>query len=161
QETGSVNALPGSPESTPVSAGADNDYYFAGDYSKTIPSVVAYYGDYAPIGTVAADEDSAERAFVPNDYDLRYHSNLPAALKPTDALSVTFAASSLETGKPDTRYGIAVYFNGVLVMPELVIRPAQLEVDYTTQPFSLASVNAQTGPGADNILSLRGYDYSA
>src|SRR5207245_291330 len=33
--------------------------------------------------------------------------------------------------------------------------------DYTTPEFSLATVNAQTGPGFDNIVSLRGINYSA
>ena len=61
----------------------------------------------------------------------------------------------------DPRYGIEVYFNGVLVQPQILIRPAQLGTDYTTPPFSLASVNAQVGPGFDNIVSLRGINYNA
>ena len=161
QESGGSNDLPGSADSTPVSGGADDDYYFAGDYSITIPSVVAMYGDYTPLGTVAADEDSAERAFVPSDNTKRYHSNLPTTLKSTDALSVTFSPQSLETGKADSRYGVAVYYNGILVMPEIVVRPGQLGTDYTTRPFTLASVNAQTGPGYDNIVTLKGYAYNA
>jgi hypothetical protein len=160
QESGSVNALPGSADSTPVSGGADNDYYFAGDYSKTIPGVVAMYGDYTPLGTVAVDEDSAERAFTPGDYEQRYHFNLPTSLKSTDVLSVTFASSSLDGGHADTRYGLIGFINGVLIQPEIVIRQAQLEVDYTTPAVTLASVNAQTGPGTDNIVTLKGVDYS-
>ncbi len=107
------------------------------------------------------DEDSAERAFAGADDDLRYHFNLPTSLKTNDVLTVTFAEWSLDTGHPDTRYGVAVYINAVLVQPEIVIRPAQLEVDYTTPPVTLASVNAQTGPGYDNIVSLKGINYSA
>jgi hypothetical protein len=160
QETGSVNPLPGSADSTPDPHGADNDYYFAGSYTKTIPSVVAMYGDYTPLGTVAADEDSAERAVTPGDYEQRYHFNLPTSLKTNDVLSVTFAGYSLDGGHPDPRYGIIGFINGVLVQPEIVIRLAQLEVDYTTPAVTLASVNAQTGPGADNIVTLRGVDYS-
>jgi hypothetical protein len=75
--------------------------------------------------------------------------------------AVTFDANNLPTPNPDARYGIAVYFNGVLVQPEIVIRPAQFDTDYTTPQFSLASVNAQTGPGFGNIVSLRGINYSA
>ncbi len=103
----------------------------------------------------------AERAFAGADNDLRYHFNLPPSLKTNDMLTVTFAELNLDTGHPDSRYGVAVYINAVLVQPEIVIRPAQLEVDYTTPQVSLASVNAQTGPGSDNIVSLKGVNYSA
>ncbi len=161
QETGAVNPLPGSPDSTAVNRGADNDYYFAGDYSKTIPSVLAMYGDYTPVGLVIADEEAAERAVVPSDYDLRYHFNLPTSLKANDVLSITFAAYSLDTRYVDPRYGVEAFVNGVLVQPEIVIRNAQLRVDYTSPAVTLASVNAQTGPGSDNIVSLKGVDYSA
>src|SRR6187455_2138311 len=84
QENGSVNALPGVPNSPVVDRMVDNDYYFAGSYTTTIPSVTAYYGDYVPIGEVAVNEEAAERAFVPGDTDLRYHFNLPNTLQPTD-----------------------------------------------------------------------------
>src|SRR6266542_3708923 len=123
QENGTINPLPGSPESTEVSGGADNDYYFAGNYTTTIASVTNYYGDYTPVGDVAADEEAAERAFAGADNDLRYHFNLPSSLKTNDVLSVTFDANNLdeETTIPDPRYGIQVFFNGVLVQPEIVI----------------------------------------
>jgi len=163
QETGTISPLPGVPDSAEVAQQADNDYYFAGSYTTVIGSVTNYYGDYAPIGDVAADEEAAERAFAGDDNDLRYHFNLPATLKATDVLSVTFDANNLDTGavNPDPRYGIEVLINGVLVQPEIVIRPEQLDIDYTTPQFSLASVNAQTGPGFDNIVSLRGVSYNA
>src|SRR5262245_4758806 len=61
QEAGGINPLPGSPDSTPVSGGADNDYYFAGIYTNVIASVTALYGDYTPVGDVPVNEDSAER----------------------------------------------------------------------------------------------------
>src|SRR6266545_5972735 len=73
QENGSINPLPGSPFSTEVRLGADNDYYFAGIYTNTIPSVIALYGDYTPVGDVAVNEEAAERAFAASDLDLRYH----------------------------------------------------------------------------------------
>jgi hypothetical protein len=144
--------LPGVPDSPEVDQQADNDYYFAGSYTTVIGSVTNYYGDYTPIGDVAADEEAAERAFAGADNDLRYHFNLPTTLKATDVLSVTFDANNLDTGavNPDPRYGIEVLFNGVLVQPEIIIRPEEL-----------ASVNAQTGPGFDNIVSLRGVNYNA
>src|SRR5439155_2874837 len=43
QENGSINPLPGSPVSTSVARGADNDYYFAGVYTNVIASVTASY----------------------------------------------------------------------------------------------------------------------
>jgi hypothetical protein len=161
QENGTINPLPGNPSSPAADTQADNDYYFAGDYSLTISSVTNSYGDYTPVGTVAADEEAAERAFAGADNDLRYHFNLPPSLKTNDMLSVTFAEYNLDGGHPDSRYGVAVYINSVLVQPEIVIRSAQLEVDYTTPPVTLASVNAQTGAGYDNIVSLKGLNYSA
>jgi hypothetical protein len=154
QENGSISPLPGSPTSSPVPQGADNDYYFAGDYTTILS------GAYAPIGAVAADENSAERAFAAADNDLRYHFNLPSTLRSYDLLTVTFDALNLHTGNPDTRYGIEVYFNGVLVQTQIVIRVPQLNTAFTTPPFSLSSVNAQVGPGFDNIVSLRGINYN-
>ena len=161
RETGAINPLPGIPDSPEIDRQADNDYYFAGVYTDVIASVIASYGDYAPVGVVSVDEEAAERAFAAADNDLRYHFNLPNTLKPTDLLSVTFDANNLHTdGQADPRYGVEVYFNGVLVQPEILIRPAQLGVDYTTPQFTLASVNAVVGPGADNIVSLKGVNYN-
>jgi hypothetical protein len=162
QENGSINPLPGSPNNPEVNQQGDNDYYFAGEYTTTIDSVVALYGPYTPVGIVLANEEGAERAFAAADNDLRYHFNLPTSLQPDDMLSVTFDALNLHTdGQPDPRYGIEVYFNGVLVQPQIVIRPADLDTDYTTPEFTLASVNAQTGAGFDNIVSLKGINYNA
>jgi hypothetical protein len=161
QENGAINPLPGSPDSTVAPLGADNDYYLAGVYTTAIASVTNSYGAYTPIDVVAVDEEAAERAFAGGDLDLRYHFNLPTSLKANDLLSVTFDAFNLHTGNPDTRHGVAVFFNGVMVQPEIVIRPAQLGAAYTTPEFSLASVNAQVGPGFDNIVSLRGTSYNA
>src|SRR5688572_1160936 len=86
QENGAINALPGSPTSPETDQQADNDYYFAGLYSTVIPG----NGAYTPVGTVAANEEAAERAFAAADNDLRYHFNLPSSLRPFDMLSVTF-----------------------------------------------------------------------
>jgi hypothetical protein len=157
QENGGINPLPGSPFSVSTSGGADNDYYLAGDYSR----VIAGNGTYDPVGVVDVDEEAAERAFAGADLDLRYHFNLPANLKPTDLLSVTFDVVSLDTSASDPRFGIEVWVNGVLVQPQIVIRPPQFDVDYTTPQFTVASVNAEVGPGADNIVSLRGTSYNS
>ena len=162
QENGTINPLPGVPNSPAIDRQADNDYYLAGSYFTTIPSIVATYGDYTPVGNVPANEEAAERAFAGSDNDLRYHFNLPSTLQPTDLLSVTFDALDLDgsAGNTDPRYGIEVYFNGVLVQPQITIRPPQLNVSYTSPQFTLASVNAQVGPGFDNIVSLKGISHS-
>jgi hypothetical protein len=164
-ETGAINPLPGRPNSPEVDRQNDNDYYFAGEYTNVIDSVVALYGDYTPVGVVLANEEGVERAFAAADNDLRYHFNLPTSLQPTDLLSVTFDALNLHTTTdgvptPDPRYGIEVYFNGILVQTQIVIFPADLGTDYTTLPFTLESVHAQTGPGFDNIVSLKGINYN-
>ena len=140
--------------------GADNDYYFAGSYT----TVIASNGAYAPVGAVGVNEEAAERAFAGGDNDLRYHFNLPTSLDANSVLSITYDALNLDdptATNTDPRYGIELYFNNVLVQPQNIIRAPQLNVDFTSAEFSLASVNAQTGPGFDNIVSLRGISYNA
>jgi hypothetical protein len=164
QENGGINALPGSPTNPEVNQQGDNDYYFAGTYTEKIDSVVAAYGDYTPVGVVLVNEEGAERAFAAADNDLRYHFNLPGSLQPNDMLSVTFDALNLHVDaalNPDPRYGVEVYFNGVLVQTQIVIRPNLLDVDHTSPAFTVASVNAQGGPGFDNVVSLKGINYNA
>ncbi len=161
QENGAINALPGDPLSPASDREADNDYYFTGSYTTVLPGVEAEYGPYDPVGDVAADEVAAERAFAGGDLDLRYHFNLPTSLKTNDLLSVTFDAVNLDTGGTDPRFGIEVYFNGVKVQDQILIRGPQLDVDYTTPQFTLSSVNAQVGPGFDNIVSLKGISYNS
>ncbi|MBI1840552.1 MAG: hypothetical protein HYR88_06830, partial [Verrucomicrobia bacterium] len=161
QENGVINPLPGNPANPEVNGQGDNDYYFAGEYSQTIDSVTALYGPYTPVGFVLANEESAERAFAAADNDLRYHFNLPASLKPDDLMTITFDALNLHTdGQADPRYGVEVYFNGVLVQEQKIIRPADLNIPITVPPFTASSVNAQVGPGYDNIVSLKGINYN-
>lgn len=157
QENGSINELPGSAHSPELDQRADNDYYFAGSYTKVIPA----NGDYTPVGVVPRNEEAAERAFAGSDNELRYHFNLPTTLKPADLLAITFDALNLDDSTPEPRYGVEVYFNNILVQPQIVVRPADLGVSFTTPPFTVASVGAQLGLGADNIVSLRGLNYSA
>lgn len=44
---------------------------------------------------------------------------------------------------------------------EKIIRAADIDTDISTAPFTLASVNAKTGPGYDNVVTLRGINHSA
>ena len=126
-------------------------------------------GDYEPVGSVLVNEEAAERAFAGIDNDLRYHFNLPASLKPTDQLLITFDANNLHNDAPDPQYGVEVYFNNVLVQlidalgnesDEVVIYPEDLDTDFTPLPFTLESVNAEVGPGFDNIITLKGINYN-
>ena len=159
QENGAISTLPGSPTSPQVAQQSDNDYYFAGTYS----AVIGTNGAYTPVGVVASNELGAERAFAGGDLELRYHFNLPGTFAAGDLLSVSFDALNLHEGAgvPDSRFGVEVYFNNILVGSQVVIRPANLGTTYTTNPFSLASVGAVTGAGADNIVSLKGISYNA
>ena len=156
QETGS-NELPGNPASPEINRQADDDYYFSGEYTKVIPE----NGDYEPVGSVLVNEEAAERAFAGIDNDLRYHFNLPASLKPTDQLMITFDANNLDNNGFDPQYGVEVYFNNELVQEEIVIYPEDLDTDFTTPPFTLESVHAKVGPGFDNIITLKGINYGA
>ncbi len=155
QENGAINALPGN------KAASDNDYYFSGTYSPPlIPSVVAAYGTYTPVGAQASDELSTERAFAAGDLALRYHFNVPASYGPNDRVTVTFDALNLDTSGADPRFGVEIYINGVLVRPQEVIRAAQFEVDYASTPKKLSEVGIVTGAGADNIVTLKGISYN-
>lgn len=164
QEAG-TNPLPGNPAGPEINQQSDDDYYFAGEYTKVIPELVQFYDglEYEPVGTVLVNEYAAERAFAGSDNEKRYHFNLPASLKPTDQLLVSYDAVDLDStaGLSDPRYGVEVYFNGTLINSEVVIRPGELDVDRMSAPFTLASVNAEVGPGWDNVVTLRGINYSA
>jgi hypothetical protein len=157
QEAG-VNPLPGNPHSPEVNQQADDDYYFAGNYT----TVIAGNGSYTPVGIVAANEEAAERAFAGDDNNKRYHFNLPASLSPTDKVAVSFDALNLDdSAGGDPHYGVEVYFNGVKVQSEIVIHTPQIGQTYTTPAFTLASVNAGLGSGFDNIVTLKGINHSS
>ena len=143
QETG-VNPPPGDPNSPAVNQQADDDYYFAGEYP-------------APIGAVANDEIAMERAFAGSDNDLRIHFNLSEDLSPGSEIRFSLESNNLhEGGGADPRYGVEVLFNGVLIAPERIVRPAELNTVFTSDPVTLSDVNAVFGPGGDNVLHLRG-----
>lgn len=158
QEAG-VNPLPGDPNSPELAQMADDDYYLAGVYST-----VQDGGDYIPVGTVENNEEAAERAFAGDDNSLRYHFNLPVGTLAGDQFSITFDAFNLhidEATHDDPRYGVEVYVNNILVMPEVVVRPDDLDFDYTTPTFTIGDVNLGLGPGPDNYVELRGINYNA
>ena len=149
QESNSANALPGDPNSPAVNQQADDDYYFAGTYP-------------APISTVANDEIAAERAFTGGDITMRIHHNMDSVL-PTDRLTISWENNSLDqrTENSDPRYGIEILVNGFQVMPEMIIRPGDLNTVQMTAAFTASDVGIMAGSGFDNIVELRGTNYSA
>lgn len=147
QEAPTTNAAPGSATSPLIAQQNDSDYYFAGVYPGSI-------------GVVASDELGFERAFAGANNTLRIHNNL-AAVNPTDLVSVSFEANNLDANGSDSRYGIEVYVNGNLLMSEMVIRLADLNTVITTPAVSAASLGITPGSGFDNIVELRGINYSA
>jgi hypothetical protein len=163
QEANGITPLPGNPANPPINTVADNDYYLAGVYTTPIPAVIAELGDYTPVGTVMLHEEAAERAFAGTDNDMRYHFNLPTTLQQTDLLTISYDIVSMHINPEDptaAHYGIEVWFNGVKLQEEIIIRPENIDQDYVVGPFTLAQVGAVTGPGADNIISLRGINYN-
>lgn len=145
QEAG-VNPPPGNPNSPSVAQQADDDYYFAGTYP-------------APIGTVPV-EKAFERAFAGADNDLRIHFNLPDDLHPLDSFRFSFEANNLHEDGGDTRYGIEVSFNGIVIFPELTIRPADLNAVITSDVFLAGDVGAIGGAGFDNVVLVRGINHN-
>jgi len=160
QETG-TNALPGNPNSPEIDAQADDDYYLAGTYSVANTA----YGAYIPVGFLAVNEEAAERAYAGTDNTLRYHFNFPAGTGLSDLLTITFDANNLHgDGGVDPRYGTEIWFNGIRVMDEVIIRNAELDTDYTSPAFTLGGLgfdSSVVGPGYDNIVELRGINYNA
>lgn len=148
QENGNVNPAPGSATSTLADTLNDNDYYFAGIYP-------------GPIGIVPSDELGFERAYAGADTSMRIHSNL-IGVNPTDLITVSFEANNLHENAAthnDPRWGVEIYVNGVQLMSELVIRPAQLNTVFTSPAVSASALGI--APGSDNIVELRGISYNA
>ena len=151
-----TNELPGDPAGPVVDRESDDDYYFAGVYTTVLDG-----GDYDPIGVVAENEQGAERAFAASDNTLRYHFNLPSDIITLGTpLSVSWDATHLHLDGDDPRYGVEVYYNGILLADELVIRPDQTGVINSTPSFTLPDVNGKTGEGFDNYVELRGINYN-
>jgi hypothetical protein len=154
QEAG-TNELPGEPDNATEAQMSDDDYYFAGVYTTVLDG-----SDYEPVGPVAVNEEGAERAVAGIDNTLRYHFNLPTTIGLNTPLSVWWDANNLHGGQEDSRYGLEVYYNGILVAEETLIRTEQLGAINTTPTFTLDDVNGKTGEGFDNYVELRGINYN-
>lgn len=156
RENGQIDAAPGNPNSPGGNNNGDDHYYFAGTYP-------------APIGTVAQDEISFERAFTAGDPFMHVHFNLPIDPLVNDSTPVRFtfepwtlqAASATVTNR---RYGVEVYFNGTRIMDEVTITGSDIQAPrtlFTSTPVTLGDVGAIYGPGGDNVVELRGINYSS
>jgi hypothetical protein len=147
QEDGQANEPPGDPNAR------DDDWYFPGVY----PDPVGDLPDGSPL------TGDLERAFVPSDNNLRLHFNLPDDLSPSDRFIFTTDAINLEEtgeGITDPRYGIEVNFNGVNIIPMMVIRADAFNQGIASEPFTAAEVGAVGGPGADNVVELVGTPFN-
>ena len=90
----------------------------------------------------------AERfAGVDND---QYHFNLPESLQQTDR-QLSYDALNLHGDQDDSRYGVEVYVDNVLVQPETV-SPTRLGQTYAAV---YSDVNAEVASGYDNIITLK------
>jgi hypothetical protein len=143
---------PGEPE---TNGQADNDYYFAGSYMTAIASVI----------TLAITRRSAMLQLTKRppsaprrDLDL-LSFNLPARFSPRTCYR-SLSTRQFDTAVNDPRFGVKL-FQWRPVQPQIVIRPPQFGVAYTSPQFTLASVNAQVGPGFDNVVSLKGISYNS
>ena len=148
-----VNPPPGNPANTGGEGGdrdVDDDYYFAGTYPDAPTGV----------GAVATDETAMERAFAGEDLDLRIHFNLPSDLHPDDKFRITTNPINLHDDGGDTRYGVEFLFNGSLVKPEVVVRPADLNTLIVSAEFTAGDVGAIGGAGIDNIINIHGVSHN-
>jgi len=89
--------------------------------------------------------------------------NLPATLKQTDTLQVTFGVNNFDdrATATDPHWDVQVLFNYQPIGDPFIIHLADLNKTFQTAPFTLASVGALAGPGYDNIVTLQGTSHSA
>ena len=147
-----MNALPGNTNNNPVNREADDDYYFAGIYSNQVDGGLAY----APVGVVAAHEQTLERAVTNGDGNNRFHFNFSNIHTTLDTFTVSFGMTDLDQGGPGTspgQYDFAVNVNGVNIA-NFSHTPATINADFTTPTFTLGDINATAGAPDDNYVEL-------
>ncbi len=141
QEGGGVNPLPGSPFSISEPQGADNDYYFAGQYFTVIPA----NGEYDPVGAVDVDEEAAERAFTDTDLEQRYPSPSRESAAHKPALRTFRHVQTWITSGADPRFGRRSFFliGRAGAAEQIVIRPAPDRCGLHHASIHAGSVNAE------------------
>ena len=151
QETG-VNALPGNPNNAPVNQQADDDYYFAGIYTNQVDGGPLY----TPVGVVAANEQTLERAVINGDSRNRFHFNFSNIHTTQDTFTVSFGMTDLNdggTGASPAQYDFEVLVNGVS-LANFSHTPGSINTDFTTPSFTLGDVNGTAGAPDDNYVEL-------
>ena len=129
QETGSIKPLPGVPTARKSNQQADNDYYFAGTYSTVITASSLVRGLRAHRAVVLANEGPPSAPSPPATTICAITSTFPTRFCPlTCSRSLSTRSICTPIGRTDPRYGIEVYFNGVLVQPADRHPPAATKV---------------------------------
>ena len=151
QEAG-VNALPGNPNNAPVNQQADDDYYFAGIYTNQVDGGAPY----TPVGVVAANEQTLERAVTNGDSRNRFHFNFSNIHTTQDTFTVSFGMTDLNVDGPGTspgQYDFEVFVNGVS-LANFTHTTGTINADFTTPTFTLGDINATAGAPDDNYVEL-------
>ena len=147
----------------------DDDYYLAGTYPEPIGELLADEPTTDPRGDsnsgltppIVGMERAVWQAYTNSccdDNNLRIHFNLPDDLRPDDRF--VFVTEPLYLGRGsglvDSRYGLAVNFNGHEIIPRTTITSADERVPISSPAFTAADVAASGGAGGDNVIELIG-----
>ena len=149
QEGNSTNPLPGDQFSPATNQQADDDFYFAGNYTNQVDGGPAY----TPHGIVAATEAGIERAITNGDNMNRIHFNFQGSALPTDVFTVSFAMLDLDNGAAGGQYDFALTVNGI-ALGNFSHTEATIGNAFTSDPFTLADVNGTAGAPDDNYVQL-------
>ena len=147
---GPTNSLPGDQFSPADNQQADDDFYFAGNYTNQVDGGPAY----TPHGIVAATEAGIERAITNGDNMNRIHFNFQGSALATDVFTVSFAMTDLNDNNTGTgQYDFALTVNGV-ALGNFSHTQATIGTAFTSDPFTLADVNGTAGAPDDNYVQL-------
>jgi len=147
---GPTNSLPGDQFSPATNQQADDDFYFAGNYTNQVDGGPAY----TTHGIVAATEAGIERAITNGDNMNRIHFNFQASALPTDVFTVSFAMIDLNDADTGTgQYDFALTVNGV-ALGNFSHTQATIGTTFTSDPFTIPDVGGAAGAPDDNYVQL-------
>ncbi len=147
---GPTNPIPGDQFSPALNQQADDDFYFAGNYTNQVDGGPIY----TPHGIVAATEAGIERAVTNGDSTNRIHFNFQGSALPTDVYTVSFAMIDLNDNDTGTgQYDFALSVNGIS-LGNFAHTQATIGTTFTSDPFTLADVNGTAGAPDDNYVEL-------
>jgi hypothetical protein len=149
---GPTNPLPGDPNSPATNQQADDDFYFAGDYTNQVDGGAAY----GTLGIVASTEVGIERAVTNGDTNNRYHFNFAGFHQATDVFTVTFGMLDLNEGGAGTapgQFDFALSVNGVN-LGNFAHTAATIGTPFVSDSFTLADVGGTAGANDDNYVEL-------